>query len=143
MNLVIVGESKIGALKSAPPPTVFHTATINNNYGMAIMLHPRYANRDIKVPNSSPYHVQLFFDNFDILGIYVPSGIKVKVAFLISKFGKFIGPNTIVVGDFIMELNEPKSHADHALLDYLFIMTWKIQNIHLLGTNVDINNTPM
>ena len=83
------------------------------------MLHPRYANRDIKVPNSSPYHVQLFFDNFDILEIYEPSGIKDRVAFFISKFGKLIGPNTIVVGVFNMELNQPKSHAGHTLLDYL------------------------
>ena len=119
VDLVIIAESKLHLFKSIPEPIIFHTATHNNNYGMAVALHPKYAQRDLVISSHDCFHINIEFLTFNVLGIYIPSGETNKFEFLKNYFGALINENTIVIGDFNMPLNCPRASSDHGLLDYL------------------------
>eukprot|EP00834_Sanchytrium_tribonematis_P005978 NODE_403_length_8041_cov_0.563712.p2 type:complete len:478 gc:universal NODE_403_length_8041_cov_0.563712:3514-4947(+) len=60
-DIIFIAETKMGAHKFAPFPIVFHTNTVNGNFGMACGLHPKYKNRQLNIVASSPYFIKVKF----------------------------------------------------------------------------------
>ena len=119
IDIVFISETKLHKFKSHSFPVNFHTETHNNNFGMAVALHPKYKQRDLNIVSQDCYHVKIAFDNFSILGIYIPSGINDKMGFFSQHFDSLIDENTIIIGDFNLALNQPRTTAEHSILNYL------------------------
>ena len=117
--IMIVAETKVQKFKSVPKSIVMHSDTVNYNYGMAAMLHPKYPNRDLNITSISPYHIKIQFDSFNIIGLYVPSSSLDKLQFFKDHIDAYVDENSVLVGDFNMGLNQPSTNLDHGILNHL------------------------
>eukprot|EP00834_Sanchytrium_tribonematis_P005063 NODE_284_length_10808_cov_1.215613.p1 type:complete len:1743 gc:universal NODE_284_length_10808_cov_1.215613:211-5439(+) len=104
IDLLFLSETKLGKHNSIGQPIVFHTDTVNNQYGMALALHPKYIHRNISIQSSSSYHINIDIDELNILAIYIPHKIKDKFKFYQEHFVKYINENTYLIGDFNVAL---------------------------------------
>ena len=118
-DVMFIGEAKVDKYQTLGYPFVFHTGTINNNFGMAVALHPKYLTRELVILSSSPYHVVVQFQGFQVMGIYIPSHIQNKHQFYLDNLHKYVTSVTLLFGDFNMPLNNPTTTQDHLMLEDL------------------------
>ena len=121
LDILFIAETKADKFQSIPFPVVFHTDTVgqNKNYGMAVALNERYNTRDLNIVSKSPYHIQVQFEKFNIMAVYIPSAVPDKHSFFIDNLLKHVNQNTILIGDFNMNLNAPRTTAEQLMLEDL------------------------
>ena len=121
LDILFIAETKVDKFQSIPFPVVFHSDSVglHKNYGMAVALNERYTHRDLNIVSESPYHIKVQFEAFNIVAIYIPSAVPDKHTFFIENLLKHCNENTILIGDFNMNLSAPRTTPEQLMLEDL------------------------
>ena len=89
---------------------------ISSHYGVGYALNPKYYDKEkVNVVRIDDCFVQINFKNFNVIACYLPPK---KLLEYFNNIKNYINENTILIGDFIADLECPRSSDEVELIIY-------------------------